>query len=107
MMSTLQYRMRGIARRRANRQNFEFDITCEWVKEKLAKGVCEATGIPFVDEPRHPYRPSIDRIDNVKGYLKSNCQVVVYIYNLSKHIWTHTEVMDFVYRIKKHPPPVS
>lgn len=61
--------------------------------------VCEATGLKLSLEmnrqgyTRHPYRPSIDRIDNSLGYTKDNCRVVAVIYNYAKSEFTDKDVL--------------
>lgn len=87
------------AKYRALEKNIEFDLDEEWVKDKL-NGVCERTLIPFYIGPyekhrRHPFAPSIDRIDNNKGYTKDNCQVVVWMYNQMKNEYSDDLVYNF------------
>jgi len=61
------------------------DIDLEWIMERLDRGVCELTGIPFVYEWRHPFLPSIDRIDATQpGHMKDNCRVVLWGLNAFK-----------------------
>lgn len=81
----------------AEKRGITFEITKDWILEKLNKGKCEVTGIPFVFQPefdsnsvkvkdqyRNPFSPSVDRIESAKGYTEDNCQVVVCIYNFAK-----------------------
>jgi len=80
---------------RAKRKNLDFDLDWNWYMEKYEKGVCEATGIPF-EEPQYngkkgntsPWIPSVDRIDNEKGYTKDNCRLVCFIFNIVKNRFT-------------------
>lgn len=72
-----------------------FDLDEEFIVSKLEGGVCEVTGIPFsYDKPaeglcKNPYSPSIDRIDNRVGYVKSNVRIVLWQVNLM-----HGEIDD-------------
>jgi hypothetical protein len=55
------------------------DIDSAWVMERLDRGVCEFSGVPFVYETRHPCMPSIDRIDPAQpGHMKDNCRVILW-----------------------------
>lgn len=55
------------------------DIDMDWVMERLERGVCEFSGVPFVYETGHPHMPSIDRIDPTQpGHMKDNCRVILW-----------------------------
>jgi hypothetical protein len=87
-------------RARAGRTGREFDLTHEWVAERLAVGKCEVTGLPLdlarpEDGRFHPWGPSVDRIDCKKGYTQDNCRVVVWIYNMAKSEWSDEVVLQF------------
>ena len=74
---------------RAKRKNLEFNLDKDWVVEHLSDLKCEATGLPLSLEKddrysASPFRPSIDKIDNTKGYKKDNCQITSVIYNKTK-----------------------
>ena len=61
------------------------DIDIDWIMERLDRGVCELTGIPFVYKVRHPFLPSIDRIDATQpGHMKDNCRIVLWGLNAFK-----------------------
>lgn len=85
----------------ATKIGLEFDLDLEWFKHELGKGTCAVTGLDFVTpkyDPgargkRNPWTPSVDRIDNTKGYSKSNCRLVVWMYNLAKSNYAEEDVM--------------
>lgn len=87
-------------RRRAAERGMAFDLTREWIAERLQIGVCCVTGLPFDlgrDESQrfNPWGPSIDRIDSAKGYTQDNCRAVVWIYNMAKSEWSDGVVTMF------------
>lgn len=81
------------ARSRAKRRNLEFDIDEAWVIERAenAKFKCNLSGIPFYADrdfrTRHPYAPSLDRIDSSRGYTKDNVRVIAYALNVMLLDW--------------------
>ena len=65
-----------------------FDLTTDWVKERLDAGVCEVTGIPFrfdLSGHRNLYGPSLDRTVPEEGYTRANTRVVLFAYNSAKN----------------------
>lgn len=81
------------AERRSLKNNWEFDLTKEWISEKLANNMCEVSGEAFVYTKNtnntyfNPYAPSVDRIDSAKGYTKDNCRVVLSCINMAIGEW--------------------
>lgn len=82
------------ATRRARDAGLNFELSESEVSEKIMRGRCEATGLPFDLEPgpfRHhanPWAPSLDRRDSSKGYTPDNVQVVCAAYNYAKSEWS-------------------
>jgi hypothetical protein len=84
----------------AKKRGLAFDLSIEWFKERLDRGVCEVTGLPIKIKQykegdtgqRGFYSPSIDRIDNNVGYVASNCRMVCWGYNLGKHQFTDRDL---------------
>jgi hypothetical protein len=68
-------------RRRARRDGRAFSLTKAWLLPRIAKLVCEATGVPLRIATGSPYTPSVDRKDNSKGYTPANCWVVSWEFN--------------------------
>ncbi len=86
-------RLCSAARQRAKHHNLEFNLTPEWIVEKIEGGYCEKTWMAFTLEPprkgyfHNPYAPSLDRRDHTKGYTKDNVDVVIWAYNQAKGQW--------------------
>lgn len=87
------------AKKRANKQGLEFDLSAEHVKSLVAPMVCSVTGISLSwtwdGQDKNPWGPSLDRIDNAKGYTVDNVRVVCWIFNLAKSTWTDDVVERF------------
>lgn len=97
-------RLYGNAQKRAKANGWPPpDFDSPWIEEKIRAGVCEVTGIFFdldakqseTAHAKNPWVPSLDRIDNSKPYMKSNAQVVVYMYNMCKSEFMHADVVRF------------
>lgn len=71
-------------KRRALRHGREFALTREWLRPRLVRGVCEATGQSLTFSPGDETVPSIDRKDSSLGYTPDNCWVVTWRYNNAK-----------------------
>lgn len=64
---------------RSKRKNLEFNLTIEYLKSIYPKNnMCPLLNIPldWKSSYKHPSTPSLDRIDNSKGYIKGNVQWV-------------------------------
>ena len=86
----IELRAAKLWNRAKSRNKPSFQITKGWVKRRLIIGFCEVTGIHFsYNKPKphynaNPFSPSLDRIDNRKGYTYKNTQVVIWGYNVAK-----------------------
>jgi hypothetical protein len=74
-------------RGRAKKKGMDFDLTLEWIKDRIKKSkeTCEATGYPYnytykIKRSR-PFAPSVHRADPNKGYTKYNCLIVCWAWN--------------------------
>lgn len=88
--------LKNKALQRSKTKNLEFDLTKDFVLEKLKRGVCEATGMPLNlnGGTRKPLTPSLDRINPNFGYTQDNVQLVSCIYNFAKSTFTHEDVVE-------------
>lgn len=93
---------------RAKQKNLPYDLDREWLLEKINNGVCEVTGLPLsLDDgsngtgTQRPWTPSLDRIDNSKGYTKDNTQLVCWAYNRAKGVDSHDAVVTLAEAICK------
>lgn len=70
----------------AKRRGLAFTLTLEQVEAMLAPMTCSVTGLSLRLEHNgpsfaNPWAPSIDRIDNARGYEPDNVRVVCWAYN--------------------------
>lgn len=79
------------ARSRAKKGKREFNLSIEYLRKlwDTNKGCCSISQIPFDFNNekskfgKSPYRPSLDRIDNAKGYIEGNVRFILWALNLS------------------------
>lgn len=81
-------------------KNLEFSITVDDVKDlyKNQSGRCYWFGVGLEPSliPRHPFQPSIDRLDNNKGYVKSNIVLCCYVANIGRNKNNISDWKDFL-----------
>lgn len=97
MQEIAAYAQKQVSRSRANakgRRNLPHDLTAEQVLSLLWKAEwrCAVTATPFSllevgPRRQRPFAPSIDRIDNDKGYTLENCRMVCVVTNLAMNAW--------------------
>lgn len=82
------------ARRRAKNKSFEFSITLDDI---FITTNCPILGIPLIvgDGKIHDTSPSLDRIDNSKGYVKGNIQVISNLANRMKNSASNDLLIKF------------
>lgn len=88
----------GGALRRAKKRGLPCDISVDDIAQRLGKGICEVTGIPFnltnVGRVNWCWKsPSLDQIVPGIGYLSSNVQVVIRGYNVMKNNWGDAPIL--------------
>jgi hypothetical protein len=80
-------------------KGWDYDLDAAWIIERMTR--CKRTDTPFVlvADHRHPYAPSIDRIDSTKGYTKDNCRIVAWVYNQARSNYSDETVNQFALRV--------
>ena len=93
------------AKQRATKRGLEFNINDEDV---IVPITCPILGIPIsknicihIRSGPHSGSPSLDRIDNTKGYIKGNIQVISHQANTMKANATPEELIKFAQWILK------
>lgn len=94
---------------KAKREKRRFNLDLNWFEKNLKRGTCPITHIKY-EQPIYKgkkgtpgaWTPSVDRIDNSKGYTKSNCRLVAWIYNLAKNHYSDEDVLLMSQRVLLH-----
>ena len=87
------------ARSSAKRRGIEFSID---VSDIFIPSMCPYLDIPLsvdLSSGRIPNRASIDRIDNSRGYVKGNVQVISFLANKMKADATEEQLLEFAHSI--------
>jgi hypothetical protein len=80
----------GIKSRSKTYEDQIFDLD---IKDIVIPSVCPVFGTEFIRGSR--FAPSVDRIDNSKGYIKGNIQVISKLANIMKNNATQEELEKF------------
>jgi hypothetical protein len=86
------------AKSRAKLKNLEFNITKEDI---IIPDTCPVFGVPINFENKTNV-PTLDRINNVKGYIKGNIQVISFKANRLKNNGTLEEFKKIINYIETH-----
>jgi DNA-binding CsgD family transcriptional regulator len=103
--------MTAQAKRRAAQKGMEFSLTPKYVKSIVTKN-CPVFGTPFHWEYGHGLgyngsSPSLDRIDNSKGYVEGNVAIISRRANSIKSDATSEEIAKILAYMRKPPKPPS
>jgi len=91
----------GSKKKRAIDLGLDFDLTPDWFEERLKSG-CEVTNLSFQFGKLTPFSPSVDRINPDKGYIKSNCRLVLWGVNSLKGAGTDDDMFKIAKEIFLH-----
>lgn len=99
------------SRHRAKEYGTEHTLTLEEFRQlwKDSGAVCAISGIPFSSaripgNRRRPFYPSLDRIDNSRGYVKGNVRLVCILANIARADYTDDILMAFCLAVVRHNP---
>jgi hypothetical protein len=83
------------------------DLTAAW---NDCDGCCSVSGLPFdltvvgTGQARHPFAPSLDRIDREQPYRRDNVRLVLAIANFAMNAWGLGPLIDLSDGVhRKHP----
>jgi hypothetical protein len=84
----------NVAKHRAKSRGMDFNLDPQDIQNRIDKGSCELTGIPFdLTTPRAWNAPSLDRIDSSKGYTTDNVRVILYAVNVMANTWGSDKIL--------------
>ena len=90
------------ARQRAKQRGLEFSLTPEWALQHYT-GYCAVTGLQFSvglgKSGPQAFSPSIDRIDQGRGYSRDNCRFVIFAVNAIRGTMSDADMVVVAERI--------
>jgi hypothetical protein len=107
-----EWRMHNRAKQRALSTGMEFNIE---VEDIVIPAVCPILGIPMKINSHsygrgygpNNFSPSLDRIDNTKGYIKGNIQIISQLANKMKSDATIEQLQSFALWVNSKFPVVD
>lgn len=101
----------GSAKKNARTKGLPGDCLTVYELYRLYRGSggrCQVTGVYFDRRKPHgsnraPFAPSIDRIDNSRGYTADNVRLVCQIANLAMNVWGDAVLRDFIAQAGRPP----
>lgn len=100
LLNKARYMLRA-AKSRAKRKNYNFNID---ISDIVIPEFCPLLGIKLelVESHTNFYSPSLDKIDNDKGYVKGNVRVISRKANMMKWAASKEELLNFAKNIPKY-----
>lgn len=93
--------LRGV-RHRCRKRGLAYDLNADDIADRILNTVCPYIQQPFVlIASRHPFAPSIDRIDGTKGYTVDNISVVSLWWNVAKNVWPESVTITVLQGLKR------
>jgi hypothetical protein len=89
--------------KRARKNSWQYDIDKEYMLElwEAQEGKCAISGVSLQTSSwsqanKNPYRASLDRIDNSRGYVIGNVRLVTHWINNAKSTWSDVVFYEFM-----------
>jgi hypothetical protein len=88
-------------KRRAELRGLEFNLD---IDDIIIPDICPILEVPIIigTKDNYEYSPSIDRIDNSKGYVKGNIQIISKKANSMKNSASYNELITFCKNILRY-----
>lgn len=80
------------AKNRCTKSGIEFSIT---IDDIVIPAACPLLGVSISPYAERDFVPSLDRIDNSKGYIPGNVWVISFLANRMKNTATHEQLTTF------------
>ena len=91
----VSYEIWANAKKRSLRTSKSFDLDRETV-DQMVSDFCKSNHYSL--NGKDPFKPSLDRLDNLKGYTKENTRIVWMIQNYAQNTFTDDQVVEFCKR---------
>lgn len=93
------------AKKNSKLMNCSLEIDIEFIQHLYdsQSGLCFWSKVPilFVDDAKHPQKPSLDRKDNSKGYTKDNVVLTCFSMNFARNVNSFETFSEFMQVLKK------
>ena len=85
----------------------ECDLTREDIADLLEPMTCAWSGLPLrcTGRPRDPLAPSLDRIDNSRGHVRGNVEIVALTVQFARNDTPLDEFLEVLEAIRNASPP--
>jgi len=97
--------------RAAQQYRVPCEIDARWILQRIIKqgDRCAVSGVAFsydrglpTKDGRNPRAPSVDRVDCSKGYVPSNCRIVLLAVNVALNLWGDAQFIEICRRTIEH-----
>lgn len=99
---------------RSKKRNLDYNLTVEYLYDlwNSQSGLCALSGREMLlprdssdmnfHKMKSPWKASIDRLDNSKGYIQGNVRFISVIANYAKNIYSDDDVIEFCRSVSEY-----